>query len=83
MTDVLDTSSQVKTGLYIGGAVRESAQTLTVADTRQPGTVVGPAAAGSEADVGRPGLGAGRRDGACNQRIPLSRGFLRYTAAAL
>lgn len=54
MTETLDTSSSVApvtTGLYIGGAERQAAATLEVADPGKPGTVVGHAAAASAADV--------------------------------
>ncbi|AMM32000.1 aldehyde dehydrogenase [Sinomonas atrocyanea] len=54
MTETLDTSAPaapVTTGLYIGGAERQAAATLEVADPGKPGTVVGHAAAASAADV--------------------------------
>ncbi|WP_205857731.1 aldehyde dehydrogenase family protein, partial [Phytoactinopolyspora endophytica] len=51
MTDVVNASSQVRTGLFIGGKARETADTLAVADPGKPDRVVGYAAAASEADV--------------------------------
>ncbi|NED99097.1 aldehyde dehydrogenase family protein [Phytoactinopolyspora halotolerans] len=47
----VDASSQVKTGLYIGGQARETADTLAVADPGRPGAVVGYAASASPTDV--------------------------------
>ena len=46
------TSSPVRTGLYIGGEERETAETLAIADPAKPGVVVGYAAAASPQDVG-------------------------------
>ncbi|GAB2754135.1 aldehyde dehydrogenase family protein [Sinomonas soli] len=54
MTETLDPAAPaapVTTGLYIGGAERQAAATLEVADPGKPGTVVGHAAAASAADV--------------------------------
>lgn len=50
MTD-LATAPQVRTGLYIGGAARETQDTLAIADPGKPGAIVGYAAAASTADV--------------------------------
>ncbi|OJX65738.1 MAG: aldehyde dehydrogenase [Micrococcales bacterium 73-13] len=46
-----ETLAPVKTGLYIGGAARETAETLAVADPGKPGVVVGHAAAATKQDV--------------------------------
>ena len=51
MTETLNRSAPVTTGLYIGGAERRAAETLEVADPGKPGVVVGRAAAASRADV--------------------------------
>ncbi len=50
MTDTATTAA-VRTGLYIGGEVRDTAETLAVADPGRPGAVVGHAASASPADV--------------------------------
>ena len=50
MSDTL-TQTPVRTGLYIGGQVRDTAETLTVADPGKPGVIVGHAASASPADV--------------------------------
>ncbi len=51
MTDTVSTTAPVTTGLYIGGEVRSTAETLEVVDPAQPGVVVGHAAAATERDV--------------------------------
>ncbi|MDQ4489075.1 aldehyde dehydrogenase family protein [Sinomonas sp. ASV486] len=51
MTETLNTSAPVTTGLYIGGAERRAAETLEVLDPGKPGVVVGHAAAASAGDV--------------------------------
>jgi acyl-CoA reductase-like NAD-dependent aldehyde dehydrogenase len=51
MTETLNTKAPVTTGLYIGGRERQTDATLEVADPGKPGTVVGHAAAASQADV--------------------------------
>jgi acyl-CoA reductase-like NAD-dependent aldehyde dehydrogenase len=51
MTDVVGMSSQVTTGLFIGGTARETAGSMPVADPGKPGVVVGHAAAASREDV--------------------------------
>lgn len=51
MTETLNTKAPVTTGLYIGGTERQTDATLEVADPGKPGTVVGHAAAASQADV--------------------------------
>ncbi|SFR86013.1 Acyl-CoA reductase [Microbacterium sp. cf046] len=48
MTETLET---VRTGLYIGGVERHTADTLAVADPGKPGVVVGHAASASKEDV--------------------------------
>ena len=48
MTETLET---VRTGLYIGGAERQTDQTLAIADPGKPGVVVGHAASASKDDV--------------------------------
>ena len=50
MSDTL-TQTPVRTGLYIGGQVRDTAETLAVADPGKPGVIVGHAASASPADV--------------------------------
>ncbi len=50
MTDTT-TIAPVRTGLYIGGAERQTADTLAVADPGKPGVIVGYAAAASKEDV--------------------------------
>ena len=44
-------SGPLTTGLFIGGAARETAETLTIADPGKPGVIVGYAAAASTDDV--------------------------------
>ncbi|MEZ3159356.1 aldehyde dehydrogenase family protein [Microbacterium sp. BWT-B31] len=51
MTDVLETSAKVRTGLFIGGVERFTDEVLSVADPGRPGVVVGEAASASPADV--------------------------------
>jgi acyl-CoA reductase-like NAD-dependent aldehyde dehydrogenase len=51
MTETLNTTAPVSTGLYIGGQARQAAATLEVADPGKPGAVVGHAAAASAGDV--------------------------------
>ncbi|MCU1566446.1 MAG: aldehyde dehydrogenase family protein [Pseudarthrobacter sp.] len=51
MTDTVNTSAPVTTGLYIGGAERQAAATLEVVDPGKPGVIVGRAAAASQDDV--------------------------------
>ena len=54
MTDLASTPGQtteVTTGLYIGGEVRDTGETYAVADPGKPGVVVGYAAAASKQDV--------------------------------
>ncbi|MCX6501607.1 MAG: aldehyde dehydrogenase family protein, partial [Microbacterium sp.] len=48
MTDTLE---NVRTGLYIGGVERSTADTLAVADPAKPGVIVGHAASASPSDV--------------------------------
>ena len=48
MTETLET---VRTGLYIGGAERHTADTIAIADPAKPGVVVGHAASASPDDV--------------------------------
>ena len=50
MSDTL-TQTPVRTGLYIGGQVRDTAETLVVADPGKPGVIVGHAASASPANV--------------------------------
>ena len=45
------TDAPVKTGLYIGGEVRDTAETLAIADPGKPGVIVGHAASASQEDV--------------------------------
>jgi acyl-CoA reductase-like NAD-dependent aldehyde dehydrogenase len=45
------TAVGVKTGLFIGGAERHTAETLRIADPGKPGRIVGEAAAAAPADV--------------------------------
>jgi len=52
MTNTVDTSAPVTTGLYIGGTERQAAATMEIADPGKPGVIVGHAAAASPADVG-------------------------------
>ncbi|WP_116450678.1 aldehyde dehydrogenase family protein [Blastococcus litoris] len=51
MTSTLDTAAPVTTGLYIGGEVRSTDDSLEVVDPARPGVVVGHAAAASTQDV--------------------------------
>ncbi|MGV9193943.1 aldehyde dehydrogenase family protein [Microbacterium sp. MC2] len=51
MTDTTSTTAAVRTGLFIGGQERPTAETLAVADPGKPGVIVGHAAAASPADV--------------------------------
>ncbi|GAA1957807.1 aldehyde dehydrogenase family protein [Microbacterium deminutum] len=48
MSEILET---VRTGLFIGGAARDAADTLAIVDPGRPGTIVGRAAAASRQDV--------------------------------
>ncbi|MEO8528331.1 MAG: aldehyde dehydrogenase family protein [Pseudolysinimonas sp.] len=50
MTDV-QTQAPVKTGLYIGGKARDTAETTAIADPGKKGTIVGHAASASTQDV--------------------------------
>ncbi len=50
MTDTT-TTREVRTGLFIGGEARDTADRLEIVDPAKPGEVVGTAAAASEADV--------------------------------
>ena len=51
MTNTVDTSAPVTTGLFIGGTERQAAATMEIADPGKPGTVVGHAAAAGPSDV--------------------------------
>ncbi len=51
MSDVVETSAKVRTGLYIGGEERFTDEVLTVADPGKPGVTVGEAASASPQDV--------------------------------
>jgi acyl-CoA reductase-like NAD-dependent aldehyde dehydrogenase len=51
MTDTMNTAAPVATGLFIGGAERQAAGTLEVADPGKPGLIVGHAAAAGPGDV--------------------------------
>lgn len=51
MTNTLDTSAPVRTGLYIGGTERQTDSTLEIADPGKPGVAVGHAAAAGPDDV--------------------------------
>ena len=51
MTNTVNTSAPVTTGLYLGGAERQAAATLEVADPGKPGMIVGYAAAADPGDV--------------------------------
>ena len=51
MTNTLDTSTPVTTGLYIGGTERRTAATLDIVDPGKPGVIVGRAAAAGPAEV--------------------------------
>ena len=50
MTDTT-TAREVRTGLFIGGEARDTADRLEIVDPARPGEIVGTAAAASEADV--------------------------------
>ncbi len=45
------TDAPVRTGLFIGGEVRDTAETLAIADPAKPGVIVGHAASASKEDV--------------------------------
>ncbi|MEU2350209.1 aldehyde dehydrogenase family protein [Modestobacter sp. NPDC049651] len=51
MTETMDRTTPVTTGLYIGGQERSTADTLEVVDPALPGVVVGHAAAATKDDV--------------------------------
>jgi len=51
MTEAVGTTAEVRTGLFIGGAERHTAETLAVADPAKPGVVVGHAASATADDV--------------------------------
>jgi acyl-CoA reductase-like NAD-dependent aldehyde dehydrogenase len=51
MTNTVNTTAPVTTGLYIGGAERQASATLEVVDPGKPGVVVGHAAAAGPGDV--------------------------------
>ncbi|WP_306906598.1 aldehyde dehydrogenase family protein [Arthrobacter pascens] len=51
MTNTINTSAPVTTGLYIGGTERQAADTLEVVDPGKPGVIVGYAAAAGPRDV--------------------------------
>lgn len=51
MTNTVDTSAPVTTGLYIGGTERQAAATLEVVNPGKPGAIVGYAAAAGPGDV--------------------------------
>ncbi|GGH95461.1 aldehyde dehydrogenase family protein [Arthrobacter liuii] len=51
MTNTVDTSAPVTTGLYIGGTERQAAATMDIVDPGKPGAIVGHAAAAGAADV--------------------------------
>jgi len=51
MSDVVETSAKVRTGLYIGGEERFTDEVLKVADPGKPGVIVGEAASASPQDV--------------------------------
>ncbi len=51
MTNTVDTSAPVTTGLYIGGAERQAASTMEIVDPGKPGIIVGHAAAAGSGDV--------------------------------
>ncbi|HWK20302.1 MAG TPA: aldehyde dehydrogenase family protein [Microbacteriaceae bacterium] len=46
-----ETVAPARTGLYIGGSARETAETLAIADPGKPGVIVGHAASASKQDV--------------------------------
>ncbi len=45
------TDAPVRTGLFIGGVARDTAETLAIADPGKPGVIVGHAASASKEDV--------------------------------
>jgi len=51
MSEVVETSAKVRTGLYIGGEERFTDEVLKVADPGKPGVIVGEAASASPQDV--------------------------------
>ncbi|HXD61790.1 MAG TPA: aldehyde dehydrogenase family protein [Lacisediminihabitans sp.] len=51
MSETVGTVETVRTGLFIAGEVRHTAETLQVADPGKPGVIVGEAASASPADV--------------------------------
>ncbi|MET0862376.1 MAG: aldehyde dehydrogenase family protein, partial [Microbacterium sp.] len=51
MSDTVSTTSEVRTGLYIGGEERHTDATLDIPDPAKPGVIVGRAAAASPQDV--------------------------------
>ncbi|MFC6356704.1 aldehyde dehydrogenase family protein, partial [Luethyella okanaganae] len=51
MSDTVSTEAPVRTGLFIGGVARSTAETLAIADPAKPGVVVGHAASASAEDV--------------------------------
>ncbi|WP_179491572.1 aldehyde dehydrogenase family protein [Microbacterium immunditiarum] len=51
MSDVVETSAKVRTGLYIGGEERFTDEVLKVADPGKPGVIVGEAASATPQDV--------------------------------
>ncbi len=51
MTETAEVETPVRTGLFIGGSERETADVLEVRDPGKPGRIVGRAAAASEQDV--------------------------------
>jgi acyl-CoA reductase-like NAD-dependent aldehyde dehydrogenase len=51
MTNTVDTSAPVTTGLFIGGTERQAATTMEIPDPGKPGVIVGHAAAAGPADV--------------------------------
>lgn len=51
MTNAMNTTAPVTTGLYIGGSERQAASTLEIADPGKPGVTVGQAAAAGPGDV--------------------------------
>ncbi len=51
MTDTMSTQTEIRTGLFIGGEERQTAERLTIVDPAKPGVVVGEAASASPQDV--------------------------------
>lgn len=51
MTNTINMTTSVTTGLYIGGEERSTSETLAIADPAKPGVVVGYAAAATGGDV--------------------------------